>query len=165
MVVMLIVLVGLGTIAGLTVISVQSGSATTTNQRFNSIAVYAAESGGAAAMDFLRKNAGVAGPFFSAYVNPNNVAPVPPPGIQGNGVPSGGAGNVLSVDQRSWYQVVVLNNPSDVGYAAGDDTDGVVTIRVTGHGPNGTVAELAWEVRSNGVADTPLTLLGWHQVL
>src|SRR5262245_7818419 len=49
MVVMLIVLVALGTIAGLTVISVQGGSATANAQRFDGIALYAAESGAAAA--------------------------------------------------------------------------------------------------------------------
>jgi hypothetical protein len=170
MVVMMIVLVGLGTIAGLTVISVQSGSATTTNQRFNSIAVYAAESGAASAMDFLRKNFDPV-TLFSAYVTQNNNAPTPPLGIPGNTIVSGGVGNILSGDQQSWYTVLILNNPADPGFATAGpafDTDGIVTIHVTGHGPNGAVAELVWEVQTDGDATLPrkpLTLLGWQQKL
>ena len=52
--------------------SVQGGIATTGNDRFHAIAQYAAESGGASAMDFMRKNYNHT-TFWSAYVEPNNV--------------------------------------------------------------------------------------------
>jgi len=52
----MIVLTALGALGALTVVSVQGGIASASSDRFHAIAVYAAESGGAAAMDFLRKN-------------------------------------------------------------------------------------------------------------
>ena len=52
----MIVLSALGALSSLTVVSVKGGIATTGADRFHSIAMYAAESGGAAAMDYLRKN-------------------------------------------------------------------------------------------------------------
>lgn len=164
MLVLLIVLVGLGTIAGLTVITVQGGSATTSTQRFDAMALYAAESGAAVTMDFLRDHVHPSG-LFSAFVSPSNSAPQSPAAIPGNGVHSGAAGNLLSNDQRGWYSVLLLNNRADDGYASGVDSDGILIIRVTGHGPNGAVSELEWEVRTSGTAGAPLTLVGWREVL
>lgn len=170
MIVMMIVLVGLGTIAGLTVISMQSSSATTNNSRFSTIAVYAAESGAVAAMDYLRKNTGTpAGPpkYLSAFVTTSNTAVVPNLAIPGNDVLTGGPGNLLSADQRSSYTVLILNNRSDPNFAAGADmdSDGIVTLHVTGRGPNGSIAELEWEIKTDGDVTHPLTILGWRQVL
>lgn len=165
MIVMMIVLVGLGTIAGLTVISMQSSSATTNNARFNSMAVYAAESGAAAAMDFLRKNTQPSPVFLGAYVNANNGGVAPDPGIAGNDIASGVAGNLLSVDQRGSYTVLILNNRADTGFAAGDDADGIVILHVTGRGPNGAIAELEWEVKTDGDTTHALTILSWRQML
>lgn len=180
MVVMLIVLVGLGTIAGLTVISVQGGSATTNTHRFNAMALYAAESGVAVTMDWMRNNAGYNHPTiplgsrrFSPWVNRYNASPVLAP-VPGNAVPSGGAGNLLSTDQRGWYEVVLLNNESDEGLPefGGYDTDGVVVIQATGHGPNGAVAKLEVEVYCECAVTPPaappprkLVLLGWRELL
>jgi hypothetical protein len=171
MLVMLTVMVALGTIAGLTVISVQGGSATTNAQRFSSMALYAAESGAAAAMQYLKANVhlpGAAQPYFSDLVNKNNDPPPSPPEIPGNNILPGAAGNLLSNDQQGWYEVTLLNNPNDPGIGSDTqrDRDGIIRIQVTGHGPNGAMKKIEWEVRSlTGVVGAPLVLMGWHEVL
>jgi hypothetical protein len=165
MVVMLIVLVGLGTIAGLTVISMQSSQATTSNTQFNAIAVYAAESGAVAAIDFLRKNTQPTPAFLGAFVRANNVNVLPEAGIPGNDIPSGGVGNLLSLDRRSSYTVLIFNNRADTGLGPGQDTDGIVVLHVTGRGPNGAIAELEWEVKTDGDVTHPLTILSSRQAL
>ena len=170
MLVMMIVLVALGTIAGLTVISVQGGSATANTHRFSSMALYAAESGAAAAMQFLKANVHpetgpAADRYFSLLVEPGNTSPQSPAGIPGNNLQPGATGNLLSSDQQGWYEVTLLNNRSDPGLVAGNDLDGIILIQVTGHGPNGAIKKLEWEVRSpTGVVNAPLVLLGWHEV-
>jgi type II secretory pathway pseudopilin PulG len=169
MVVMMVVLVALGTIAGLTVISVQGGSATANAQRFSSMALYAAESGAAAAMTFLKANVATppptSEPYFSALVEPSNSPAQSPAGIAGNNAQPGTAGNLLSNDQQGWYEVTLLNNRSDSGYTTGKDIDGVIIIQVIGHGPNGAVKKLEWEVRSqNGTSSDPLMLVGWREL-
>lgn len=158
MVVMLVVLVALGTIAGLTVISVQGGAAQASTQRFSAMALYAAESGGAAAMSWLRTQHDPARRF-------TDVIGTSPPDLPGNGVAPGAPGNLLSDDQQGWYQVTLLNNPGDPGNP-GTDTDSTVIIQVTGHGPNGAMRRLEWEVRRDAVAAvTALRLIGWREVL
>ena len=52
----MIVLSGLGALSALAVVSVRGGMKTQSGDRFHGLATYAAESGGAVAMDFLRKN-------------------------------------------------------------------------------------------------------------
>jgi hypothetical protein len=145
LVVSLIVLTGLITLGGLTVLAVQGGISASGHQRHRSTALYAAESGAAAAMDYLRRNVDTTSKW-SAFVEPNNVAPQFPADIVGNGVPPGAPGNLFSADIRAWYEVEILNNLDDDGFAAGDDEDGRVIIRATGHGPNGTVAQVEWQV-------------------
>jgi hypothetical protein len=157
MVVMLVVLVALGTIAGLTVISVQGGAAQTSAQRFSSMALYAAESGAAAAMGWLRTQHG-ADRF-------TRVLGTTPADLPGNGVPPGAPGNLLSEDQQGWYQVTLLNNAGDPGRATNTDTDSTVIIQVTGYGPNGAMRRLEWEVRrDDDPAVSALRLVGWHDV-
>jgi hypothetical protein len=158
MVVMLIVLVGLGTIAGLTVISMQSSQATTSNTQFNA-------SGAVAAIDFLRKNTQPTPAFLGAFVRANNVNVLPEAGIPGNDIPSGGVGNLLSLDRRSSYTVLIFNNRADTGLGPGQDTDGIVVLHVTGRGPNGAIAELEWEVKTDGDVTHPLTILSSRQAL
>ena len=51
-----IVMSALGTLAVLTVVNVQGGMQSNSTDRFHQIAVYAAESGGAAGMEYLRAN-------------------------------------------------------------------------------------------------------------
>ena len=140
----LIVLGALGTLSALTVVSVQGGIATAGNDRFHSIAVYAAESGGAAAMDFLRKNLNLT-TGWSAYISASNASP-PQPALPGNNQASGTAGNLFSADTQGWYSVQILNNRSDSGYAAGAENDKRVVIRSTGYGPNGAVAVIEWDI-------------------
>jgi hypothetical protein len=177
MVVMLIVMVALGTIAGLTVISVQGGSSTASAQRFSAMALYAAESGAAVTMAWLRANYNPT-TKFSDFVDPNN-DPGQSPMVYGNGVQPGANENLLSADQQGWYEVRLLNNVNDPGFGAGDDTDGIVIIQVTGHGPNGAMKRIEWEVGRALKADgtqmykpppnqtvpiTELVLRGWRDI-
>ena len=165
MVVMLIVLVALGTIAGLTVISVQGGSAQASAQRFSAMALYAAESGAAATMTWLKTRPFNSGQYTS--VLQQSVADIP-----GNGIQPGQAGNLLSNDQQGWYTVKLLNNPGDpgLGVGGGNDEDGIIIIQVTGYGPNGAMRMLEWEVlRPTDPTEpprkpNPLVLLGWRDV-
>ena len=101
--------------------------------------------------DYLRKN--VNGTTkYSEFVNPNNASPQMPSGIVGNGARPGQAGNLFSTDMNAWYEVEVLNNVEDPGFAVGDDTDKTIIIRSTGHGPNGAVAQVEWYVRADAVS-------------
>ena len=150
MVLSMIVLTALATLSGLTVVSVQGGIATTSNDRFHNIAVYAAESGGAVAMDYLRRNINLAS-GWSAFVSANNANP-PQPNIPGNNIKYGQSGTLMSPDQQGWYSISILNNRHDAGYAAGTDNDKRVIIRVTGYGPNGAVAILEWDVTAANVS-------------
>ena len=145
----MIVLAALGTLSALTVVSVQGGIATVGSDRFHAIAVYAAESGGAAAMDFLRKNVNLS-TGWKNYISANNASP-PQPNLPGNNQPSGAAGNLFSSDTLGWYSVQVLNNRDDTGFATGDDNDKRVVIRSTGYGPDGAVAVIEWEITAQNV--------------
>ena len=140
----LIVLGALGTLSALTVVSVQGGLATAGNDRYHTIAVYAAESGGAAAMDFLRQNINQS-TGWTAYVSPKNTSPQQPT-FPGNNQAVGAAGNVFTSDTQAAYSVQILNNRNDPGYVAGTDSDKRVVIRSTGYGPNGAVAVIEWDV-------------------
>lgn len=145
LVVSLIVLTGLVSLGGLTVLAVQGGVSAAAHERHRSTALFAAESGAAAAMDYLRRNVDTNNKW-SAFVEPNNVSPQMPGDIVGNGAGPGTAGNLFSADIRAWYEVDILNNLDDPGFAAGDDEDGRVIIRSTGHGPNGAVTRVEWQV-------------------
>jgi hypothetical protein len=146
----MIVLTALGTLCALTVVSVQGGIATTGNDRFHAIAVYAAESGGMAAMDFLRRNLNLS-TGWTAFVSPSNTSP-PQPGLAGNNQDVGTSGNLFSTDMPGWYSVQVLNNRTDSGFTTGNDNDKRVVIRSTGYGPNGALAVLEWEITGQGAA-------------
>jgi Tfp pilus assembly protein PilX len=175
----LIVMSSLATLGSLTVVSVQSSLKASTNDRSGSIATYAAESGGAFAIEFLRTNY-VEGPspgHWNAYTHQsNNVIEVP--AFPSNGAQPGTSNNPFSLDQNAWFNVEILNNLSDPGYGSGSDNDqdGQVIIRSTGHGPQGSVAIIEWEVRRFPDAalllpgpsphtNVPVMLLGWHIVL
>jgi len=149
MVLAMIVLSALGTLSALTVVSVQGSIATVGSDRFHAIAVYAAESGGAAAMDFLRKNVNLT-TGWASYVSPNNGTAVQP-NLPGNNQAPGAAGNLFSADMLGWYSVQLLNNRSDSGFATGADNDKRVVIRSTGYGPNGAVAVIEWEIAAQNI--------------
>jgi Tfp pilus assembly protein PilX len=157
MILALIVLVALGTLSSLTVITVQSGLTTATNDRFHSLAVYAAESGGASAMEFLRTHMDpVTG--WSAYITANNATPyVAVPGITGNDAQPGATGNPFSIDTQAWYHVDIFNDRSDAGFATASDSNKRVIIHATGHGPNGAVSIVEWDITAGvgGPAATP----------
>lgn len=145
LVVSLIVLTGLVTLGSLTVLAVQGGISAAGHDRHRATALFAAESGAASAMDYLRRNVDTT-TKWSAYVEPNNVSPQSPVDIFGNRAMPGTPENLFSSDVRAWYEVEILNNLDDDGYATGDDNDGRVIVRSTGHGPNGTVAQVEWQV-------------------
>lgn len=149
MILTLIVLSALATLSTLTVVTVEGGIATAGNDRFHTVAVYAAESGGAVAMDFLRKNVNLAS-GWSAFITANNVNP-PSPSLPGNNVATGAAGNLFSADVMGSYSVQVYNNRSDTGYATGADNDKRVIIHSTGYGPNGSIAIIEWEITGQNV--------------
>src|SRR5688572_1627325 len=140
MVIALIALTGLITLGSLTVLSVQGGLATSGHDRFQAIALYAAESGAASAVDYLRKNYDGVNGKWEAFVSASNIDPPHPTGIPGNGKQPGDAENLFTPSMQSWFDVAVLNNREDDGFAGGGDLDGRVIIRSTGYGPNGTVA-------------------------
>lgn len=148
----MIVLTALATLSALTVVSVQGGIATSSNDRFHTIALYAAESGGAMAMDYLRKNVD-ATVGWSAFVSKSNSSPKQPP-VPGNNAAPGTAGNPFSPDMQASYSVTILNNKSDIDFAKdpnGGDKDFRVIIRSTGYGPNGAMAVLEWEITAGNV--------------
>jgi hypothetical protein len=154
MLVAMIVLTGLGLLSSLTVISVQGGASTTSNDRFHAIAVYAAESGGAAAIDYLRTNINPTQGFTEWVDQPIES----PSDIPGNNVPPGGTGNPFSDDINAWYRVEVMNNRNDPMYTSNIDSDRRVVLRITGHGPNGAVAVLEWDVATGiDAAQRPCT--------
>lgn len=141
----MIMLSALATLSALTVVSVQGGIATASTDRFHAIATYAAESGAAAGMDFLRKNVD-SNAGWTAFVSARNTTPQSPSAVPGNNQDVGTPGNQFSSDIQGWYSVQILNNRSDTGYATGLDNDKRVILRSTGYGPNGAVATLEWEV-------------------
>jgi hypothetical protein len=162
-----IALTGLISLAGITVLSVQGGIATSSSDRFASIALYAAESGAAAGMDFLRKNIVITGGgqrhWPSTFVSASNTAPPQLVDIPGNNRLPGDAANLFSPSLNAWYTVELLNNRSDTGFATGLDNDGDLILRVTGHGPDGASAQVEWEVSGNGASPITTPCPGYGQ--
>lgn len=147
----MIALTGLAALGNLTVVTVQGGSTAAAADRFHTIAMYAAESGGAATMEFLRANVN-SGTRFTSYVVANNINPKSPSGISGNNIASGATGNLFSPSLRASFTVQILNNRDDPGYATGSDEDAKVIIRSTGYGPNGATATLEWQIQAAGLS-------------
>jgi hypothetical protein len=167
MVLALIVLSALATLGGLTVVSVQSSLKASTNDRGQQIALYAAETGAAVAISYLRPNFDPGGDAWSAYVRQNNnpVFSFTAAQIPSNNALPGTANNVFTADQDAWYEISVLNNFDDPRFGNGGhpDGDGRITLRVTGHGPLGALAILEWDLLGTAV-NAPVTLLGWRIV-
>ncbi|HSR98356.1 MAG TPA: pilus assembly PilX N-terminal domain-containing protein [Kofleriaceae bacterium] len=178
----LIVMSSLATLGSLTVVSVQSSLKASTNDRAGSIATYAAESGGAMAIEFLRTNYVEGTRFWSDFTHTKNLT-VEVPAFPANGAQPGNPANPFTADQNAWFNVEILNNRDDPKFDApvGSDTDGdgQLIIRSTGHGPQGSVAIIEWEIRrfdnpavalppplaGNPNTTIPVMLLGWHIVL
>lgn len=142
----LVALLGLGSI---TALSVQSDTAAAGSERQKLMATYAAESGVAAGMQFLRENLN-ATTAWTDLVTPDNSSPQEPNLVVGQGQQPGSAGNVFTASQRMWYRVQIFNNVGDPGLATGDDEDQRVILRSTGFGPNGASAIVEVEVRAMG---------------
>jgi Tfp pilus assembly protein PilX len=177
----LVVLSALATLGSLTVVSVQSSLKTSTNDRSQTVAMYAAESGAAAAMDYLRQHLSPV-KAWSRYVHPNNnpIETLGAPDLPASGALPGTPDNLFSADQNAWFSVEILNNRNDPNFNAANDNDAdaQVIIRSTGHGPQGSVAIIEWEIRRTGSppatsgppwkgvnASDPIVLVGWHIVL
>lgn len=139
MVLTTIAMTSLAALGGLTILSVRGGIAATGQERFKSVATYAAESGAAAAINALRYNFDW-DPYFGT--NPTGV-------IFGNNAPPGDAANLFSSGLGAWYSVEVRNNTDDLGGPT-DDTDKRAIVRSTGYGPDGAMAIIEWEVLSGG---------------
>jgi len=158
----LIVMSALATLGSLTVVSMQSSIQMSTNDRAQTIAMYAAESGAAVAMDFLRKNFSVTGNLSTSwgqYLKDGNTAPLVdmsafiPSSDARPGSTDPAHPNLFGPDQRAWYHIELLNNRDDPSFLAAqgtNDNDGIVIIRSTGHGPSGSLAIIEWEVQRIG---------------
>jgi|GEM_PF-6141845 len=149
----LIVMSSLATLGSLTVVSVQSSLKASTNDRSQTVAMYAAESGGAAAMEYLRQSGHFDANFgWSAYVLPNgqlrqlsNTTE-----LLSNGALPGDPKNLFSPDLNAFFVVELSNNRDDPNYGAAvgqNDHDSIIVIRSTGHGPQGSVAIVEWEIQ------------------
>ncbi len=136
----------LGTLSMLTVASVRAGIKTSGNDRFHTIALYAAESGGAAAMDYLR---GVVDPTtgFTALLQSEQPSPDE---IVGNNKLPGTSDNPFSAELGAHYRVEIMNNRGDSGFATSTDTDKRLVIRATGYGPDGAAAVIEWDIQAAG---------------
>lgn len=147
MIVTMVSLVGLIGVGGVALLASQSDLSGTAHDRFQTVALHAAEAGVAAAMDALR---GQHDPnnHWTTLVTPENQDVELCESIAGNGVKPGEEGNLFSPDRKSWYEVQIQNNVSDPGFADGEDDDARVVIRSTGHGPN--QARVILEVEVSG---------------
>jgi Tfp pilus assembly protein PilX len=166
----LIVMSALATLGSLTVVSVQSSLKASTNDRSQTVALYAAESGAAYAMDFLRANYAV---DWTTYFNVANIPFAPDPSFPTNKAQPGPGGNPFSPDQNAWFDIQFFNNRDEIG----NDVDKQIIIHSTGHGPQESVAVVEWEVKLINVppgspppaalestADHRFVLIGWHVV-
>ena len=164
-VVAMLAMVALISLAGLSTLAVRGGLASSGHERFRSIALYAAEGGAAAAIDYLRShvhadiNIG-----WSDYVNAKNLPPFFTEEIPGNRKKPGELGNLFSPDVQAWYDVVILNNLDDTtGFNIGEDHDQRVVIRSTGYGPGGAVAQIEVEITVRGLVGGLAPLEGGGQ--
>lgn len=157
LIIALIALTGLASLGGLTVLAVQGGIATSSSDRFKTIALYAAETGAASALDWSRKVVGInllngTNGWGPVLATPSLVDQIP-----GNKRPPGDPGNLMSPEMNAWFEVEILNDRADPGYASGFDLNSRVLIRVTGHGPDGASAQVEWDVAvgAGGTLATP----------
>jgi hypothetical protein len=112
-------------------------------------------------MEFLRTNV-VPVTFFGAFVSPNNGTIQTPLGIPGNTLPHLDPSNLFTGSIEMSYEVSLLNNIEDPGFAAGDDTDGVITMRSIGRGPGTSMVVI--EVAIDASALGPLEVISWRVV-
>jgi hypothetical protein len=164
----MIALVALISLGSLTIVTVRSALSGSTHDRFKAVALSAAEAGLAVGIDYARRNLQQTG-LWSGLVNGYQALPHKPPHptLVGNAVKPGVPGNIFSPDTNAWYEVEFLNNRDDgpvvpegsglihEGYRDGNDTDGRIIIRSTGHGPNNASVRLELEIQTPAVSGTP----------
>jgi Tfp pilus assembly protein PilX len=140
LIVALIATVALLGIGMATMLAVRSDTSASASDRFQQIALYAAESGANAGIDFLRSNCETNGNFYTQYLGTS------PTGITGNGIAAGQSGNPFTGMASTYYQVTINNNTAETNAAV--DSDGTVVLRSVGYGPNNTQVTLDVEVTS-----------------
>jgi len=154
----MIAITALLTLGALTVLTVQVEHQSGGSGRFEQQALYVAESGAYAGIDFLRTNCQTLD-LFSQFLSPDNAVIQEPTGILGNKVMPGASGNPFgSTNTALWYEVQIKNNESDTGFHggvcpgapgnAGPDCDGIVVLRSTGHGQDQSVATVEVTVQN-----------------
>ncbi|CAN5891734.1 hypothetical protein BH11MYX2_BH11MYX2_24220 [soil metagenome] len=146
----MIVMTALALLCTLSVFSVRGGLQTAASDRFHAVALYAAESGAASAMDYLRGQVNTTTGWTSVGLSGSNLTPPVPTGVYGNDKPIGDPQNPFSTDTQAWYHVEILNDRADSGYLTGLDNNKRVIIRVTGYGPDNAAAIIEWDVQASG---------------
>ncbi len=156
-IVAMLAMVALISLGGLSTLAVRGGLASSGHDRFRAVALYAAESGAAAGVDYLRSRVhSDISIGWTDYVNANNDPPFFTQEIPGNGKEPDELGNLFSQGLppekhiKAWYRVEVLNNPNDNGLSTGQDLDQRVIVRSTGFGPAGTTARVEVEITPGG---------------
>lgn len=148
MVVALVILVALLGLAGYAAVAVQQTTAQSGYDRHEQEALYAAESGVAAGIEFLSRHFDEH-EHWSPFVSPSNESPPSPAGIRGNGAEPGEPGNIFSEGSQRWYEVSIYNHIGDPGFADGQDEDARVILHAVGYGPNETTASLEVEISAD----------------
>lgn len=147
----LVVLSSLLAMGGLAVLAVQRSSGAIAHERFQSIAMFAAESGVVAGMVYLRTEYDDS-EKWTAQVTPNNNAPLSPNQLPGNHAEPGDSSNPFSPQLGGWYEVTILNNESDPDFIVGNDSDATVILRAVGHGPDGSSTTIEVAVSGDALA-------------
>ena len=167
----LIVMSSLATLGTLTVVSVQSSLKASTNDRAGSIAMYAAESGIALAIEYLRTNWAAIG-SWTPFVVANNAPPLVTLPFPSNGALPGSSDNPFTADQNAWFVVETKNNRTDPQLANPGDSDDQIVLRSTGRGPQGSVAIVELEIRRYPFGGPlpsgptqPVIFVGWRVAL
>lgn len=156
----LLVLTGLLGLAALSVAKVKRGIRSNSQSQFHSIALFSAESGISAGIDFLRVNA-VPLTYYSTLVSANNTTIQTPVGIAGNTIVAGAPGNLFDPGSDMSYVVSVRNNSEDPGFALGNDSDGIVLLHSIGRGPDSTKVAVEVMVQKTTAVAT-LKILSWR---
>jgi len=162
MLVAMTTLSGLLAIATVTLVKVKRGIKASSQSRFQSVALFSAESGVSAGMDFLRSNSDPT-TYYTSLVSANNSTIQSPTGIAGNAIASGATGSLFTGDIPMSFTVSILNNEDDTGYAAGTDDDGIVILRSVGRGPGTSMVEIEVKVEGANVLNTSRPCPGYAQ--
>lgn len=167
MLVALLALTGLAVLGAVTVSSVQSGLAAASAERGATAARYAAESGLASAMQFLRAHAYYSGTMFSNNIRKDG-AWEESASVRGHDVPPSDSDNLFSADyrakQQTWFTVQFRNNVDDPNFSDQDaednnweDSDGRIVVRVVGYALEGARIGLEAELKASISTDPPPT--------